>query len=334
MNRGNYPGGAGFRRTGAYAPTGAAPNHDRGSYCPRYPPPNYVIELRSERRRFSGPEVERLISQCTTRPNRYEVFDSGIVAGRLFFDEWSHALDALVQFWEWRFLGDHDLLPDLSSKTNVASYTVELNERLTVLFVAKINGLIEGEIVKRWEKKLDNEIRRVSILLKRRNRIMEFHKLKEERDGLFSERKLIDKRLREFKLGLECIINHLEGKGSKDPEDEICLFQFEDDYDWSMIFRFIIRECRRLDAGLPIYAFRREILDQIINQQASFQKKFCEFTFGILKILEHYVVVKTRNKICTGEERRTEHSARHGIAGTDLHEGEEVASNANHGDMH
>ncbi|GAB2283276.1 hypothetical protein Dimus_017797 [Dionaea muscipula] len=283
MNRVNYPGGAGFRRTGAYARTGPAPasfrtppfpNRDWRPYCPRYrppdPPPNFVIGLRSERRRFSRPEVERLISQCTTQPNRYEVFDSGIVAGRLFFEEWSHALDAMVQFWEWRFLGDHDLLPDLSSKMSVASDTVELNERLKVLFVAKIKGLIEGEIVKRWEKKLDNlsnEIRSVSLLLKRNNRIMEFSKLTKERDGLFSERKLIDKRLREFKLGLECIINHLEGKGSKELEDKLCLFQFEDNYNWSRIFQFIMRECRRLDAGLPIYAFRREILDQIRNQQ-------------------------------------------------------------------
>ncbi|XP_047340224.1 ATP-dependent RNA helicase DEAH12, chloroplastic-like [Impatiens glandulifera] len=67
---------------------------------------------------------------------------------------------------------------------------------------------------------------------------------------------LIEKRILEFKSSMECFIHHLDGRRSS--HDSV--FKFTRNFN-AKRFRFLIRrECRRLEDGLPLYAFRGEIL--------------------------------------------------------------------------
>lgn len=128
--------------------------------------------------------------------------------------------------------------------------------------------LMEGEEVKKWRKKLQStvdEIDDVSYLLSRRNKPGVCQQLCDRKKGLSAERDLIGKRLGEFKSAMNCIQAHLEG--NKDEEEGVQVLKFGASFDWNRIYCLISRERRRLEDGLPIYAYRRDILQQIHLQQ-------------------------------------------------------------------
>lgn len=161
------------------------------------------------------------------------------------------------------------LSPRLIQNLLVPSDIEDVRDRLKKLFVEHVKGLIEGDLVKKWENKLwivSSEVHKVALMLAKPKSVIVCNELLMKKRGLLSEKDLIIRRLKEFECAMKCILSHLEGKQLEDDE-EAKVFRFGKDFDWVRIHFLMMRECRRLDDGLPIYAFRRDILRQIHYQQ-------------------------------------------------------------------
>ncbi|KAA8546766.1 hypothetical protein F0562_003195 [Nyssa sinensis] len=236
--------------------------------------PNFVVELRSNTRSFTKAEVDGLIAKCKSKVDNFTVSHSAFVAASLLFLQWTDALEIMVYLWEIRLDGAHLFTPWLVPNVFVPSDIEELSDRLKTLFSEHVRRLIEGDLVQNWQKKLElvsAQIATVSGSLKKRNLLNVREELLKKRTGLISERDLIEKRIKEFKSAMRCILAHLEGKLSEDCGDAgVEVLKFGRYFEWgecSRIHHLLMRECHRLDDGLPIYAFRREILGQIYSQQ-------------------------------------------------------------------
>lgn len=261
------------------------PANFRGHRPPERPPfnsrpANFIIELQPSlnaavygKRKAA---VESLISECKSPPDSHFASESKEVSGRLFFTQWSCALEAIVGIWESRFSGNHDFIPKLIPNVVVPSDIDELNDRLKVLFSEKVRDLVAGELVNKWEKKaqgVETEIGVVYTALKKQNSVSKFQELKNKKKALMSEKEMIVKRIGEFKAAIKCVLSHIEtgGKGyyedSKEEWGWVPPFRLRDGLNWPRIYCIVKRECRRLDDGLPIYAFRQEIIRWISSQQ-------------------------------------------------------------------
>ncbi|KAI9116976.1 hypothetical protein K1719_011975 [Acacia pycnantha] len=233
--------------------------------------PNFVVLLRSARRDFTRAVVEDLIAKCKPKPESFSVFPGDHVAARLNFFQWCDALEAFVFFWEFCLNEVHGFTPELKSHVLVPSDMDELRDRLRAIFASHVKGLMEGKEVKRWREESERaskEIARLKYLLKKPSSLGALDGLREKRKGLDSEEKLIERRIKEFQSAMECVLRHLED--SKVDEDGISVFRklkFDETSDWRRIHRMIMRERRRLEEGLPIYAYRRDILQEIHSQQ-------------------------------------------------------------------
>lgn len=234
-------------------------------------PPNFIIELRPGLGGFKKIDVDELFATCKLMPEKVTVLSSGPIAATLFFRQWVDTLETMVYLWELRLEGKHLFTPKLIRNIIMPSDEDELRSRLQTTFGNHIRAILEGEEVKKWQNELQHlsdEIAKVQGLLRKPNKIAAHEKLTSEKKGLLCDRDLISKRLKEFKSSMSCILNYLEGKHSQQCYDEeIEVFRFNGDFDWSRIYHLIRRECRRLKDGLPLYAFRREILHQIHTQQ-------------------------------------------------------------------
>ncbi|KAG2711971.1 hypothetical protein I3760_04G103400 [Carya illinoinensis] len=234
---------------------------------------NFVIELRSKGRGIQSTNVESLIERCKPSPQNFKVLKFGPVAGALYYSQWTEALGVLVHLWGLRFDGAHGFEPRIILNVSVPSDSIELRERLQTLFIDRVRRLMDGEEVKRWRKKLQRtseEIDKITAMLSKPNRLGLCDQLYNKKKGLITERDLIAKRLVEFKSAMNCILAHLEGRKNEVEEigeDAIELFRLGEVIDWNRIFSLVSRECRRLEDGLPIYAYRKEILEQVHVQQ-------------------------------------------------------------------
>nr|DAD41023.1 TPA_asm: hypothetical protein HUJ06_015346 [Nelumbo nucifera] len=236
-------------------------------YSFQYGRSNFVVELRSGRRAITKSDVEVLLAGCASTPERCEVFPTVLVAARLYFQQWSDALEALTFFWERRLDGAHLLDPVVIPNV----FVNEQRDRIKALFATRVQSLMNGEAVRRLQKKLEvtlDGIAKISNKLRKPQKPGTFKMLDAERKGLYAERKLISKRISEFKSAMRCILDHLEGKQSQECCDYgVEVFKFSGSFDWSRIHQLIKRELRRLEDGLPIYASRQEILREILSQQ-------------------------------------------------------------------
>lgn len=153
------------------------------------------------------------------------------------------------------------------------SDTVELNQNLKTLFSSHITGLMEGELVRKWQKKINeksDEIANLSGQMRmRKNSLGKFYELNDKKKALKAERSTISKRLKEFKGGMRSLLRCLEtGEiGNEEGDEGVEVYRVEGELDWKLIHQLILRECRRLEDGLPIYAHRQEILTRIHGQQ-------------------------------------------------------------------
>ncbi|XP_043708629.1 ATP-dependent RNA helicase DEAH11, chloroplastic-like [Telopea speciosissima] len=174
-------------------------------------------------------------------------------------------------FWERRLDGAHFLDPFMKTNGFLPSDMDELRERLKALFVSRVKSLLDGEEVKRWQKKLEltcDEIADVSNSLKKYNTFVVSDKLKSKKKGLMTARELIAKRIREFRSAMNCILDYLDGLTFPDISDEtVQVLRFSGDFNWSRIHQVMLREIRHLDEGLPIYASRKEIIQEIYSKQ-------------------------------------------------------------------
>nr|KYP75765.1 putative pre-mRNA-splicing factor ATP-dependent RNA helicase [Cajanus cajan] len=136
--------------------------------------------------------------------------------------------------------------------------------------------MTEGKEVKRWVAEIDRlseEIARVSDCLGKPSAVGLFYRFMEKERGLVEEKSLAERRVKEFESAMECVLKHLEdeddgeSRGDGEVVDAVPVFRFDGDCDWKRIHCFISRERRRLQDGLPIYAYRRDILQEIHHQQ-------------------------------------------------------------------
>ncbi|KAA8545630.1 hypothetical protein F0562_020414 [Nyssa sinensis] len=243
---------------------GNSSSTSRQQWLPRSP--SFVVDLRSGHGTFRTSEVQSLIEKCIPKPPRFFVNPSGPFAGRLFFWQQSDAVEAIVFFWERRLAGDHLMTPLSEVFDDV------LKERLKLLFVSHVRNLLEGVTMQRTKEKRElllKETKRLKNLLGKPKHFALFNELQTKQKGLGTEIELITKKIEEFRSAIKCILAHLEGNQSEDStiDDKFELFKFDDGFDWSKIHCIVMRECRRLEDGLPIYGYRLEILHKILSQQ-------------------------------------------------------------------
>lgn len=152
---------------------------------------------------------------------------------------------------------------------------VELNQNLKTLFSSHITGLMEGELVRKWQKKINEKSDEIADLSgqmgKRKYSLGRFYELHDKKKTLKAERSTISKRLKEFKGGMRSLLRCLEtGEiGNEEGDEGVEVYRVEGELDWKLIHQLILRECRRLEDGLPIYARRQEILTRIHGQQVT-----------------------------------------------------------------
>ncbi|KAL5820052.1 hypothetical protein ACOSQ4_023894 [Xanthoceras sorbifolium] len=238
------------------------------------PRPNFIIQLCS-RTAIKGPDLKILVLKLGICPEDVSVSSKGL--GFLYFGQWVDALKGMVSLWESRMNGVHELSAKLVANVVVPSDSDELEERLRVLFSEHVKGLMEGELVNKWQRRKDeklDEIATVNTMLNNKNRLNLFHELSDRKKVLTHERDLIVKRVREFKSALRCVLRCL-GSETEDYQDyqdssevDINLYPFQGHRpDWERIQAFISRECNRLESGLPIYVYRHDILRKIHGEQ-------------------------------------------------------------------
>jgi ATP-dependent RNA helicase DHX8/PRP22 len=236
-------------------PPGPPPVHHR---------PHFTVELRCTTRTFPKSDLDDIVSRYKSKIETYDIHTTGPLALSLYFRQWIDALEATVSLWEENLDGDHSLTPYLlPSKCDME----RLRDRLTTLFIEHVKQLIEGDLVQTWQKKLGlvvDEIGKVKTRLRHRNNIGVYEELTRKKVGLESEKRVIEKRIGEFKSAMECVLSFLERRLSV---EDFKVIRLSKHFDWVRIHCLIKRECRRLKDGLPIYAFREDILRDIYNQQ-------------------------------------------------------------------
>ncbi|XP_052195385.1 ATP-dependent RNA helicase DEAH11, chloroplastic-like [Diospyros lotus] len=237
---------------------------------------NFTLDLRSPGGSFSREEVEDLVAGSKVKPDNVDIHSSGSVAARLCFQQWSDAFEATVYFWEVRLNGGHLFKPVLVP--SISCDMGKLRDRIRTLFVELVKQLMEGDLVQQWEKKrgvLMDEIAGVASAHRKRHGVRQlllnvFEEISKKKAALESEKHLIERRIAEFKFSMQCILNYLGVAPSVECSDEeLEVFKFSRHFEWVRLHCLIRRECRRLEDGLPIYAFRREILRQIYSQQVT-----------------------------------------------------------------
>ena len=84
-----------------------------------------------------------------------------------------------------------------------------------------------------------------------------------------AERLMISKQLKEFKGGMGSLLRCLEDGKIKNEEEEkvVDVFRIDGEFDYKRIHRLILREFKRLEDSLPIYAHRQNILIRIHGEQ-------------------------------------------------------------------
>lgn len=248
-----------------------------------------MVDLVSDNRNLCKSDIEALINRCKAKAERVQVCPSNYVVASLCYEQWVNALDALVWLWESRLDGFHNFLPELTSNKSVPSDGVDLEDRLKALFSDRIKLMIDGDEVKKCEAKRDSlakEYERVQWLRKRPHRY--WHDLNDKEKMYKGEIELVEKRIREFKSAMNCLLANVNGKALEEyGEDGLPVFEFDQLRNWikiqsstlewsqekslmmkwCQIQRLMKRECRRLEEGLPIYGYRQQILRQINHQQ-------------------------------------------------------------------
>lgn len=149
----------------------------------------------------------------------------------------------------------------------------ELKARLRSVFMSHVKELMEGKEINRWIKewdRLSKEIKDVNSLLGKPFPIRVQDENIDRKKMLDGEKNLVEKRLKEFEYAMENILMYLDENNNNDDDDDVNVIRFGERFDWEKICNFIVRERRRLEDGLPIYAYRNEILQQIYHQQVPY----------------------------------------------------------------
>ncbi|KAG6533685.1 hypothetical protein ZIOFF_007560 [Zingiber officinale] len=257
----------------------------RPPYKPNRPRPPFAVVLYYStpgvRKAMSFSDIEELISSIPSRSAFYRICSSGLAVGRLFYNIYADALDATLFLWSQRLDGAHLLTPLIEVDFNAPSYDKSEEEvLLKALFCSHIRELLCHRRVRFSEQKIEElsmKLDNGSVLRKKPTKPRVFNELREEKNRLLSERKQLRDQLREFRAAMGCLLAKLgeqldhihpdlhEETNCRDGQEEI--FCLGDKLDWNQIHGLMMRECRRLEDGLPIYGCRREILSHIFSNQ-------------------------------------------------------------------
>lgn len=211
--------------------------------------------------------MEALIKECEHKPQSFTFYPVDDVAAALSYPNWEQACDAAAWFWESLLQEKHDYTPALDSNVAV---TGDLDGRLRELFTRHVMKVMEGKEVKRWveeSERLSKEIARLSTLLGNALHIELSSHYIEQKKGLIVEKNQVERRLKEFDSAMDCILKYLAEGDDVKGDRSVNVFKFDGFFDWKRIHSLIRRECRRLEDGLPIYAYRKDILREIHYQQ-------------------------------------------------------------------
>ncbi|XP_013609189.1 PREDICTED: putative uncharacterized protein At4g01020, chloroplastic [Brassica oleracea var. oleracea] len=256
------------------------PNHRPDRAQPTRIKPNFIVQLVHPRTAAANTNTNTnpsfsvrkqaiitLASLCGIPEESVHVPQLGSVAGSFGFRQWTNALSAVVSLWDHRLRGKHDFVPELVPNVVVPSDVDELRDRLRDLFSSHVLSLVEnGESVKKVRREIDEKSRRAESFDSKRGIRLEVFEMKK---ALEAERDLVVKRLEEFKNAMMWIVRFLKRSDDGLEVDDVDVFSLEGDYDWPRVHSLIRRECRRLDDGLPIYAYRRNILKKVYGQQVT-----------------------------------------------------------------
>ncbi|KFK25334.1 hypothetical protein AALP_AA8G099300 [Arabis alpina] len=235
--------------------------------------PNFIVQLVNSDVKVSylvrSDEIRKLANLCEIPVESVHVPQFGCIAGSFSFRQWVDALSAFVALWDYRLKGEHGFVPELIPIVIVPSDMDELKDRLCDLFSSHVVWLMEnGECVKKVKTEIDERVCKIESFSSKRGLKLEVF---ERKKVLEAEKDLVVKRLEEFENAMKSIVRFLKGKnGSEcdgDGEEDVAVLNLERPYDWRRIHGLIRRECRRLEVGLPIYAYRRSILKRIHGEQ-------------------------------------------------------------------
>jgi ATP-dependent RNA helicase DHX8/PRP22 len=106
-----------------------------------------------------------------------------------------------------------------------------------------------------------------------RNKFSDFDQLDLQKKTLETQKDLVDAKIAEYKASMR-LIRRAMLRGTDEEEEEVeeegvDVFGIGEceDVDFVRLHMMMLRECRRLNEGLPIYAYRRKILNHIYNNQ-------------------------------------------------------------------
>ncbi|KAL5198889.1 hypothetical protein ABZP36_002401 [Zizania latifolia] len=218
-----------------------------------------------------GTEVEALIAGLQSPPpDSLSVCSSGRKAAVLLFRSLPAAAAAARKLWSLRLEGLHLLIPDISDPV-LASHAAPL---IASIFAAHASRLLHSDLVSliaARSAELAASIQTVKQRLASRNRFRDFDQLLLQKSTLEAEKELVDDKIAEYKAAMRSIRRAMLRGTEDDEEGEEGLEVFgigeDGEVNFIRLHMIMLRECRRLKEGLPIYAYRRKIIEHIFANQ-------------------------------------------------------------------
>uniref|UniRef100_R7WE14 RNA helicase n=1 Tax=Aegilops tauschii TaxID=37682 RepID=R7WE14_AEGTA len=174
----------------------------------------------------------------------------------------------LISFSLSRVLG----LPLLTPYLPNAALAAHAFPLIASLFASHASRLLDTDLVSRSAARsaeLAASIQSLEHRLRSRNSVRDFDQLHLQKKTLEAEKDLVDAKIAEYKASMSSIRRAML-RGTDDEEEEgVDVFGIgeREDVDFARLHMMMLRECRRLNEGLPIYAYRRKILNHIFNNQ-------------------------------------------------------------------
>ncbi|GJN33125.1 hypothetical protein PR202_gb21691 [Eleusine coracana subsp. coracana] len=234
------------------------PQHQPQRYRPAQPPsPQFVVTLI----RPASP---------APAPARLSVLSSGRVAARLVFRSLTgRAADAARELWALRLEGLHLLTPQLPEPTH-ASHAAPLIASLFADHASLLldSGLVDQCAARSAELAASIQDVKKRLASRRGNRFRDFDQLHLQKETLEAEKALVDGKIAEYKASMRSIWCSMLC-ATEEEEEGVDVFGIlkDGELDFTRVHMMMLRECRRLKEGMPIYAYRRRILDHIFSNQ-------------------------------------------------------------------
>ncbi|KAG6541481.1 hypothetical protein Mapa_017155 [Marchantia paleacea] len=229
----------------------------------------YAGDGRKGSRGRSGSEVLEWVTLQGACPNVvYMNVDPDAVhsdrVANIVLADFSSALTSVAGLWELRLQGVHQFTPVMGITAD------KMDSILKPVFLGHINLLLDeqGRELIAQDEKLLIEITQTNAKLKKFHSEENFRALKAVVKDLSFRHEQIILKLSEFRNAMECLGTIITSLGSEDEvAQEIPVFTLRPDWTWSQLHCIIQRECDRLQAQLPLYARRSDIISLLDSNQ-------------------------------------------------------------------